>query len=41
MISIPFNKHNIDYVKHNVLNGTKLIDINILSLNAFSWAEKL
>ena len=31
MVSIHLNNHNIEYVKHNVLNGTKLIDINIFS----------
>jgi hypothetical protein len=39
VISIHFSKHNFDYVKHSVLNGTKLID-NVFQYNAFSWAEK-
>ena len=31
IISFHLNKYSIDYVKDNVLNGTKLIDINIFS----------
>jgi hypothetical protein len=26
MISIHLNKHNFDYVKHNIKNGAKLIE---------------
>jgi hypothetical protein len=39
VISIHLNNHNVDYLKRNGWNGTKL-EINIYSQNAFSRAEK-
>jgi hypothetical protein len=35
LISIHLNNHNIQYVNYNIINGTKLIDIEILQETQF------